>query len=218
MKQYDHLRAKAIELRTKQKLSLDEIVDRLQLPRTTIYYWIKDLPIPSTEKQTEHRRKVAQANTERYRQLREAAYQDGRKQALTLFQDPAFRDFIVLYMAEGYRRNRNEVSLANSNPNIVKLAKHWITHFTANKVTYSLQCHVDNDVAELQRFWGETLNVKADTIIVIRKSNSGSMSGRQWRSVHGVLTVKVGDTYLRSRIQAWMDYIQETWRDLYNGA
>jgi hypothetical protein len=43
---YAHLRQRAVELRTERQMSLDEIVERLQLPKTTIYYWIKDIPIP----------------------------------------------------------------------------------------------------------------------------------------------------------------------------
>lgn len=48
-----HLREKAIYLRTKHNMTLDEIIEHLGLPRTTIYYWIKDIPIPKTQKQTE---------------------------------------------------------------------------------------------------------------------------------------------------------------------
>ena len=41
-----YLREKARELRTKKKLSLIEIAERLALPKTTVFYWIKDLPDP----------------------------------------------------------------------------------------------------------------------------------------------------------------------------
>jgi len=57
---YDHLREKAIQLRTQHHMTLEEIMERLALPKTTIYYWIKDIPIPRTEKQTEAQRKRAQ--------------------------------------------------------------------------------------------------------------------------------------------------------------
>jgi hypothetical protein len=52
-RRYDHLRDKAVELRTKHNMTLDDIVERLALPRTTIYSWIKNLPIPRTEKQSD---------------------------------------------------------------------------------------------------------------------------------------------------------------------
>lgn len=114
-------------------------------------------------------------------------------------------------MAEGYRRNRNEVSLANSEPRIVKVAHYWLKRLATNKLYYSLQYHVDHDEDELKIFWATLLSTTPEQIKVIRKSNSNHLSGRQWRSIYGVMTVKVADTYLRARIQAWMDALKQEW-------
>jgi transposase len=38
-----YLRAKARELRTERRLTIDEIAERLALSRTTIYHWVRDL-------------------------------------------------------------------------------------------------------------------------------------------------------------------------------
>ena len=206
-----HLREKAIRLRTEQQLTLDDIVARLQLPRTTVYYWIKDIPIPFTRKQSEAQRKGTLASQAKYAAIREAAYQQGLAEAPELLQDPTFRDFLVMYMAEGYKRNRNQVALGNSDPAIVKLAHHWMRQFSSNKFDYRLQCHIDHDEDELKRFWSGVLGVEPEKITVIRKSNSGKLSGRQFRSVHGVLSVRVGDTDFRARLQAWIDYVKKQW-------
>ena len=40
-----YLKEKARTLRTQRHLSIDEIAARLALPKTTIYYWVKDLPL-----------------------------------------------------------------------------------------------------------------------------------------------------------------------------
>ena len=123
---YDHLRQKAIRLRTEQHLTLDAIVERLRLPRTTVYYWIRDLPIPPGKRRdsapTPGQRKAAAASRARYAAKREAAYRQGWAEAPELLQDPSFRDFVVLYMAEGYRRHRNRVSFVNSDARMVVLA------------------------------------------------------------------------------------------------
>ena len=208
---YDHLREKAISLRTKQNMTLDEIVERLALPKTTIYYWIKDIPIPRTEKQTLAQRNGTAAMQAKFAAIREKAYEQGLAEAPELLRDPTFRDFVVLYMAEGYKRNRNVVSFVNSDPRMVKLAYHWIIRLTDKKPTFSLQYHADHDVDELKQFWGELLDIEADQIKVIRKSNSNQLKGRQFRSVHGLLTVTTNDTYFRSRLEAWMDIVKSQW-------
>jgi hypothetical protein len=46
-----------------------------------------------------------------------------------------------------------------------------------------------------------------------RKSNSGQLAGRTWRSKYGVLTVCTSDTLLRAELQAWMDCVRNAWLD-----
>jgi hypothetical protein len=208
---YDHLREKAIALRTEKQMTLDDIIERLALPRTTVYEWIKDIPIPFTEKQSEAQRKKAELVRTKYALLRDEAYQQGLDEAPELLKDLSFRDFVVLYMAEGTKRQRNTVAFVNSDSKMVKLANYWICLFSQNKMDYQLQCHVDHDEDELKVYWANLLNIPSDIIKVIRKSNSGQLSGRQFRSEFGLLTVRTGDTYLRSRLQAWMDYVKEQW-------
>lgn len=209
MHEQDHLRAKAIELRRDHHLSLDEIVERLGVSRTTVYYWIKDIPLGRSKKLNHLR--ASEANRENARRKRDEAYQQGVVEFSNLMAEATFRDFVVLYMAEGYRRNRNTVSIANSNPRIIQVGYYWMARLSNNKMQYSLQLHVDNDEEEIKEFWRTLLGLPTAPIRIARKSNSGELSGRQWRSIHGVFTVAVGDTYLRSRLQAWMDKIQEEW-------
>lgn len=208
---YDHLRDKAISLRTERQMTLEEIVERLKLPKTTVYYWIKDIPIPRTEKQTEAQRNGTLAMQAKFIAIREQAYQQGLVEAPELLKVPSFRDFVVLYMAEGYKRNRNSVAVGNSDPAIVKLTYSWISRLSNRKIGFELQSHIDHDDNELRCYWSELIGVDSNTIKVIRKSNSGQLSGRQFRSVHGVFTVRVGDTALRARLQAWMDFVKAQW-------
>lgn len=206
-----YLREKAIELRTKQNMTLEEITECLQLPKTTIYYWIKDLPIPRTEKQTAAQRQRAHNNRDRAAAVRQKWYEEGLAEAPALLQDPTFRDFVVLYMAEGYKRNRNTVSIANSDPQIIKVAHRWMLKFGERKFAYRFQYHADHDVGELQHYWGGVLGINPDIIKPMRKSNSNQLTGRKFRSVYGVMTISVGDTRFRSRLQAWIDYIKAQW-------
>jgi hypothetical protein len=213
-----YLREKARELRRKRKLSLLEIAERLALPKTTVFYWIRDLPIPEfkygdTPARARARAKAARRNVAKFKALRDAAYERGWEEYPSLFQMPTFPDFVCMYIGEGYRRNRNVVSLGNSNPGVVRLADFWIRRLSQNKVTYRFQYHADQDPDYLVRFWSFGLGVNPELIAPQRKSNSGGLSGRNWRSKHGVLTVTVNDTALRARLQAWMDRTQDQWLD-----
>ncbi len=120
---------KARQLRINQKLTIDEISERLAIPRTTIFYWVGDLEISrkpnKTWPATAHIA-AAKSNRERFRALREAAYQRGVGKYDEFASIPGFRDFVILYIAEGYKRSRNQVSICNSDPAVLRLAKPWM--------------------------------------------------------------------------------------------
>ncbi|MFZ0042546.1 MAG: hypothetical protein WAK93_14640, partial [Solirubrobacteraceae bacterium] len=119
---------------------------------------------------------------------------------------------VVLYIAEGYKRNRNVVSIANSDPAVMTLATRWLRTLTTRPLVFSVQYHADQDLIELRHFWGMTLGFEGQKLRVQRKSNSRQLTGRSWRSVHGVLSVSASDTLLRARLQAWIDLTRECWR------
>jgi hypothetical protein len=122
-----------------------------------------------------------------------------------------FRDFVVLYIAEGYKRNRNCVSIANSDDRMVAMAARWLRTLSTSRMRFSIQYHGDQSLDELRRFWAEVLGIDGSAIVLQRKSNSGQLKGRSWRSEHGVMTVTVNDTYLRARLQAWIDRVRVDW-------
>ena len=213
-----YIREKARKLRSERKMSLDEIAQCLAIPRGTVFYWIRDLPDPAikyrdTPARAQARAKGAHLNTQRHKALREAAYRRGLEEYARLCMEPTFTDFVCMYIGEGSKRNRNAVALANSDPEVIRLADHWIRRFSKNPVKYWLQYHADQDAGDLVSFWSFTLDVDPRLISYQRKSNSGQLSGRTWRCKHGVLTVRANDTDFRARLQAWMDCTQEAWLD-----
>jgi predicted DNA-binding transcriptional regulator AlpA len=209
-----YLREKARKLRRERLLTIDELAECLALPRTTIYYWVRDLPIPlkaRAEWPQNARLAASRAMQKKYRLLREAAYAEGCATFANLAADPTFRDFVNLYMAEGYKRDRNVVSVSNSDPTMIKLVVHWIRRLTARKVSFQLAYHADQDIDALRAFWASQLGVQPTSITVSRKSNSNQLTGRRWRSRYGVLAVTTSDTYLRAKLEAWMAHLREQW-------
>jgi len=206
-----YIREKAKELRTEKKLTIDELAERLAIPRTTIYYWVRDLPISTTQGETLAARRAGEVSREMHARLRGAAYERGKSEYQSLSAEPTFRDFVCMYIGEGYKRNRNVVSIGNSDPAVIRLGAYWICRLASNPVSYSFQHHADQKPRDLCALWGELLTVDPSMIKFQRKSNSGQLSGRTWRSRYGVLQVRSSDTYLRARLEAWMDAVRGDW-------
>jgi hypothetical protein len=211
----DYLREKARELRASKRLSIDELAERLALSRSTIYYWVRDMPIPGSGSggvwPETARRKGTRAMQRKYRLLREEAYAQGLAEFDALTIEPTFRDFVCLYIAEGFRRDRNRVLVANSDVAVVALADRWIRRFTRNPVRHAIQYHADQDLDAVVAYWGTHLGIDPTSIRLQRKSNSNQLNGRTWRSQYGVLAVGTNDTLLRARLGAWMDRLRSTW-------
>jgi excisionase family DNA binding protein len=210
-----YLREKARALRAERRLTIDELAERLALSRSTIYHWVRDLPIPGSGSGGEWpeaaRRKGTRAMQRKYRLLREQAYQEGLRSYAELVGEPGFRDFVCLYVAEGYKRTRHQVSVCNSDPAVVRLCDHWIRRFAGRPIEYSIAFHVDQDLEWLRAFWARELTIDGPTIKLHRKSNSNHLTGRVWRSQYGVLTVKSNDTYFRAKLEAWIDILKQEW-------
>ncbi len=210
-----YLREKAREIRVEKRLTIDEIAERLALPRTTIYHWVRDIPIPRANPgrpfASDAQRRGNEAMQANWQRRREAAYAVGAGEFDRLAAEPCFRDFVCLYVAEGYKRSRNQVSIANSDPAVVAVADRWLKRFAVRPLDYVVQYHADQDLDEIRAFWGVVVGVEPERVGVQRKSNSNQLAGRTWRSAHGVLTVRVGDTLLRARLQAWIDRVRSEW-------
>lgn len=207
-----HIREKARVLRRERGMTIDEIAERLALSRTTIYYWVRDLPIErKRSRQSAAQRRRNANNSESFRRTRRAAYERGWEEFDRLAADPTFRDFICIYVGEGYKRHRNTVSVANSDPVVVSLCSRWIERLARNRVRYAIQYHADQDPDRLRAFWSFRLGVDPEAITTFQKSNSGQLARRNWRCRFGVIAVNAYDTELRSRLQAWLDITKRDW-------
>ena len=204
-----YIREKARELRREQHLSIDEIAERLALSRTTVYYWIKGMRLGRRRRDNPH--PGARKMLAKHRRLREEAYVLGHWEFPRLTAHPTFRDFVALYIAEGYKRNRNTVTICNSDRTVMEIGTLWLRRFSRRSLSFSVKFHADQNLKELTAYWSDALNVRPEEIRLQRKSNSGRLSGRVWRSRHGVIAVRTSDTLLRARLQGWMDRLQEEW-------
>lgn len=128
------LREQARRLRAEKRLTIDELAERLALSRSTVYDLVRDMPIPGSGPGTgfssEGQRKGTRAMKRKYRLLREAAYREGVESFPGLVAEPTFREFVCLYIAEGYKRSRQTVSICNSDPSVMVLSDRWIRRLT----------------------------------------------------------------------------------------
>ncbi len=160
----EYIRAKAVELRTQRNLSIDEIAERLALPRTTVFYWLRDLPIDRSARP----RTLAQLNGSiamqaKYRRLREAAYAEGRASSTS------WRSTLRSATSSACT-SRRATSGTATRCRCATQIRRWSCSATAGsagsrvrRLHYRVQYHADQDLDELQRFWGAQLRHRSRT-------------------------------------------------------
>ncbi len=202
----------ARSLRVERRLTVDELAARLSLPRSTIYYWVRDLPLCGPRRQApgegRHRyggQTVSRANGE-------AAYEEGLETFDELSAQPTFRDFVCIYLVHGEHRDRTRVALSNSDPAVMRLVNRWLRRLTDKAPLLSLQCWPGQSLKELRGFWAEAIGAEPRAIRARGYTEGEPEEQPGSGPPHGRLTVAVDDTLLRARLQGWMHSARESWR------
>lgn len=206
MKKYLKLKHKAIELRD-LGWSLNEITEELSVPKGTIYSWIKEIKIekkksvPNVEKMNAGRRNKLLAQYDE-------AYQNGLIEFEKNRNNVLFRDFIVVFLTEGYRKSKSSVEITNTNHKMILMCNNIFRLYSDN-VRYKVIYHDDRNLNMILDFWSELLGIeKSDIRTHTKRSN---LSGRSEACDNGIMHIMVHDFKLRHMMRAWVDKIEEEW-------
>jgi len=198
----------AIELR-KLGYSLNEICIKLSRSKSTVYYWIKELLKPDGKQgwSPNTRRLASEALSKKYALLREKAYREVALVADKLLSDPSLRDFVVIFIAEGYKRTQNVVEFTNTDASTIKLFLTYIRRFSDKKIYYSLTFRENPQV--LIAYWASVLKINSSDILLVKKIGERKKPYRS--SVYGTMKIRVNDTYAKQRVDALCDFLKKEW-------
>jgi hypothetical protein len=128
-----------------------------------------------------------------------------------LITRPTFRDFVCVYIADGYKRDRRRVALASADPDVIRLAHRWIRRLSDKSPSLTLRYTREQSREELRRFWSEVVGDRPESIRARRVSAEALAHASGARPLRGLLTITVDDVVLRARMQAWMRRTREGW-------
>lgn len=199
-------------------MTIDQLSFRLGVPRSTIYKWVGDIRLPGSGPgggfTTEARQRGNRAMREGRRRQRETYYTFGVETYANLHSEPAFRDFLVSYVALGKKSDLREVSFAHPDPLMMQLAGSWLYAYGRNRLRYRLHLPPGADVERAQAFWAQRLGVERGEIKLDREySETDAGPGSSRSGVLGTVRIASTDTLLRVELQAWIDCARAEWRD-----
>jgi len=159
-------REKAVRMRTDQQMGYGMISKELGVPKSTLSYWLKDLPL-SAERVLELRREAwgrGEASRELFRQTMRSKrderdryiYIEQKKKLGKLSQQSLFVAGLMLYLAEGSKKDEYRISLANTDARLISFFIWWLQRFLkVPKKQIRLQLHLYQSmkIQEQEKFW-----------------------------------------------------------------
>ena len=159
-------RSKAIELRMRYQLGYGDIAKRLKVSKSTLGRWLQDLPL-SESRILELRRQAwnrGEVKRERFRatmrKKREShekvVYLKQKKELGALSSQTLFVAGLMLYVAEGDKKDRYHIGLANTDPRIIEFFIWWLQKYLKirrSQVRVQLHLYEQMNIGAEKRFW-----------------------------------------------------------------
>ena len=157
------LRERALQLRS-QGASLNEIVSRLGVPKSTIWFWCRNIVLTKEQlHRLYQKQKIGGIEAaEKMRQKRilltKQLIQRGIKEVGNLSRRDLLIAGAALYWAEGYRKGDGEFGFTNSDPKMIALILRWLTvTCKISKEKIHLRICINSGhkrrIIKIQRFW-----------------------------------------------------------------
>ena len=222
------LQEQVIKLRAEENLSYSQIRKRLDVPKSTLSYWLREFPL-SEERIQELQRKGwenGEVGRERFRatmrKKREQKYREvyaRQRQKLTnLSKDAFFTAGLMLYLGEGDKRDRNKIGLANTDAWVIKFFIKWLIDFLGipkKNIRAQLHLYQNMDIKKEEEFWEKELGLPETQFYrpAIRKLRKASFSYKESYR-HGTCSIYVCGVKKKrevmAAIQAFLDIYSET--------
>jgi hypothetical protein len=193
--------------------SLDELQLKYpEVPKSTMYYWIKDIPLKN--KLTRSYKNLVKGRKV-YKKMLNAKYHkiytNTIATAAILLEDPVIRDFVLLYMCEGDKKDPNVVSICNSDERIIRFSNIALIRLSGVQPKYKVQAYEDLKPSYVIKFWQNVLGVTTPISVFVKKLKPAT--SRKTTLTNGVCYITVYNTDLKTKLTALMHCVKHKWEN-----
>jgi hypothetical protein len=210
----DDLRERARELRT-QGQSYNEIAAELNVSKSSVSLWVRDLPCPERFEYVHNERRLE--GLRKYHEARIALHAAETKAAAAEIGELTAREILIAgaltYWCEGaktklYRRSSDRVIFTNSDPGLVRFFLHFLDVAGVHRTDLIFRVHIHEsaDVSAAQCFWEEVTGAPGGQFgkPALKRHNPKTNRKNLSENYHGCLRIEVrrsGELY--RRIEGW---------------
>jgi len=215
----DALRAQARSLR-EQGLDYDQIVAQLGVAKSSVSYWVRDLPVPERLSYEECRKRAAEGVRHYWateRPIRAAKREAGRATAAAEIGGLSQRELIIAgaiaYWCEGTKSKphhpQERVAFINGDPGLVTFFLRFLdaAGVDRHRIRYRICIHESADPDVAQRFWIALTGAEPAQFYkpTLKRHTPRTVRKNVGDSYHGCLHIDVPQSAgLYRRIEGWV--------------
>jgi transcriptional regulator with XRE-family HTH domain len=208
---------KARKLRAKGK-SYSEIKQALGISKSTLSNWLNDMPLSA--KQIRELRDFNPRRIEHFRETmqrkREARLDDAfirvRRDIGRLSKRDLFIGGLYLYWGEGTKSDRGAISIANTDPSVIRAFLDWseIMRIRKGQMRVRLHLYTDMNIERETLYWSKQLSMPLTQFRKPHIKNS-SLAGLTYKTGHGhgTCNVRFGNIAMWEYITMALKHIRE---------
>ena len=212
----------SIEMRKKGD-SYTAICATLNIPKSTLNYWLRNTNLSAKAKKVILNRKREAVKQNRAKALKVLREKYNRE--LKIINDAAQQDFksyimndrdkelllAMLYIGEGLKKTKSHIGLGNSDPKIelmfVRLLRE-LYNVDNSKLGCYLHLRMDQNEEKEKKYWSDILSIP---VSMFNKSqfDSRTIDKPTWKSYHGVCVVCCNDHKIKKRLSEVQNIVFE---------
>lgn len=219
----------AINLR-KTGQSYSQISQALEVPKSTLSYWLKNIKLNKQAKEKIAKRAYAKSTEALIKRNKNQTVvadlkakkilKDSAKEAMSLINNKLFVAGASLYWAEGYKKGAYSskwkcVDFTNSDPEMIKVMMNFfrkICKIDENKFKLLLMAHPNININKTISFWSDVTKVSCSQFT--KTQTAISKSSKQKRATnslpHGTIHIRIYDVAMFYKIIGWINGLQKT--------
>lgn len=178
--------------------SMPMIAEQLNVSVHKVQYWL--------EKENIGRRRPSEATTLAYIKRFNKIPCKIKIDSLDIEQERLLISGVMLYWAEGSKKNNNYVAFSNSDPEMVRLFLSFLRGICGvqeSRLHLLLHIYTDQNEKELKNFWSEITKIPSSQF---NKTyiHQGKVGNYKKKSQYGTISLRYGDKKLFDQIIKWI--------------
>jgi len=149
-------------------MSYSQIKQRISVSKSTLSNWLKDYPLP--KKRIDELRANNGRRIEKFRETMKKKHEERLKKVyekekhdiFPLTKKEIFIFGLGLYWGEGTKRQMSELSITNTDPNLIKFFIYWLEkslNIPGEKIKIQLHLYSDMNIDKEKKYWSRILNI-----------------------------------------------------------